>query len=349
MTDRHEHGHDHPRRHAQETGHPHRDPPAERFVDAHLHAHGHSHGHGSGSSRGPMAFSLALTVGFAFVEGFAGWWSGSLALLSDAGHMLTDGMALGLALFAQSVARKPPSERNTYGYSRAEVLGAFVNAVLMVLVIALIAIEAVQRLLHPAPVAGVTVMAVAAVGLVINLIVARILHGSHDHDLNSRAAYLHVLGDALGSVAALLAGAIIWKTGWLAADPLLSLFVVALLLASTWRLLRESVNVLMQGVPAHLSYPGIGQALAEIPGIRNVHDLHVWHLSVERVALSAHVMIDDPAGWPVILASVRRVLRERFAIDHVTLQPGWTKPLAKADGPTTHRVIPVAALERRDS
>ena len=296
-----------------------------------------------------MAFSLVLTVGFAFVEAFAGWWSGSLALLSDAGHMLTDGLALGLALFAQSVARKPPSERNTYGYSRAEVLGAFVNAVFMVLVIALIAIEAVQRLFHPAPVAGVTVMVVAAVGLVVNLIVARILHGSHDQDLNRRAAYLHVLGDALGSVAALLAGAIVWKTGWVAADPLLSLFVVALLLVSTWRLLRESINVLMQGVPAHLSYPGIGQALAAIPGIRNVHDLHVWHLSSERVALSAHVMIDDPARWPAILASVRRVLLERFAIDHVTLQPGWTDPRSNIDGRTTHRVIPVAAVEPKRS
>lgn len=336
MTDRHEHGH-----------HPHG--PAHGHDHNHNHVDARSRGHGSGSSRGPMAFSLALTVAFALVEAFAGWQSGSLALLSDAGHMLTDGLALGLALFAQSVAQKPPSERNTFGYSRAEVLGAFVNAVFMVLVIALIAIEAVQRLFHPGPVAGVTVMVVAAIGLVINLIVARILHGSHDHDLNRRAAYLHVLGDALGSVAALLAGAIVWKTGWVAADPLLSLFVVALMVFSTWRLLRESVNVLMQGVPAHLSYPGIGQALAAIPGIRNVHDLHVWHLSGERVALSAHVMIDDPARWPAILASVCRVLLERFAIDHVTLQPGWTDLRPNVDGPTPHRVIPVAAIERKRS
>ena len=350
MKDQHGHGHDLPHRPAEGKGHDrHRHGEAHADSDSHgnAHADSRSHDHGSGSSRGPMAFSLALTVGFALVEAFAGWWSGSLALLSDAGHMLTDGLALGLALFAQSVARKPPSERNTYGYSRAEVLGAFVNAVFMVLVIALIAIEAIQRLFHPTPVAGLTVMWVAAAGLVVNLIVARILHGSHDHDLNSRAAYLHVLGDALGSVAALVAGAIVWKTGWVAADPLLSLFVVALMMVSTWRLLRESTNVLMQGVPVHLSYPGIGQALAEIQGIRNVHDLHVWHLSSKRIALSAHVMIDDPARWPAIMAVVRRVLLERFAIDHVTLQPGWTDARANVDGPAARRVITVAALETK--
>ena len=292
-----------------------------------------------------MAWGLALTVVFALVEAVAGWWSGSLALLSDAGHMFTDALALGLALFAQTVARRPPSEHHTFGYARAEVLGAFANAVFMLVVVALIAIEAIHRLLNPAPVAGGIVMAVAAGGLAINLVVARILHAHDAHDLNTRAAYLHVLGDALGSVAALVAGAIVWSTGWWAADPLLSLFVVVLMLFSTWRLLRQSINVLMEGVPAHLSYPGIGQALASIPGVRNVHDLHVWHMSAERVALSAHVMIDDPARWPAILASVQRVLRERFAIEHVTLQPGWRDPRDRS-GP--HRVIPVAALERGD-
>ena len=314
-----------------------------------------------------MLWALALTVSFALVEAAGGWWSGSLALLSDAGHMFTDALALGLAVFAGAVARRPPSARNTVGYARAEVLGAFTNAVFMVVVVLLIAIEAVQRLLHPGPVAGGAVMLIAAGGLIVNLIVARILHaghgqhgmqgdhaehaGHHDqddrrshghHDLNRRAAYLHVLGDVLGSVAALVAGAIIWQTGWLAADPLLSIFVALLMLGSTFRLLRQSANVLMEGVPAHLSYPGIGQALAAIPGVHNVHDLHVWHMSTQRIALSAHLLIDDPTRWPAILAAGCRVLRERFAIEHVTLQPDWTKPA----GTTSHRVIPVAALER---
>jgi cobalt-zinc-cadmium efflux system protein len=296
-----------------------------------------------------MVWGLALTLSFALVEAVAGWWSGSLALLSDSGHMVTDGLALGLALFAQTVARSPPSERNTFGYARAEVLGAFVNAVFMLVVVVLIAIEAVHRLLDPQPVAGVVVMIVAAVGLAINLVVARLLHGHHEHDLNTRAAYLHVLGDALGSVAALVAGAIVWQTGWVAADPLLSLFVVALMLYSTTRLLRQSIHVLMEGVPAHLSYPGIGQALAGIPGVRNVHDLHVWHMSAERVALSAHVMIDNPAQWPAVLAAVRRVLRERFAIEHVTLQPGWDDGREPGSSPTAHRVIPVAAVEHDEA
>ena len=291
-----------------------------------------------------MVWALSLTTLFALIEAAGGWWSGSLALLSDAGHMLTDGLALGLALFAQTVARRPPSDRNTFGYARAEVLGAFVNAVFMLLVVVLIAIEALQRLLHPEPVQGGVVMLIAAAGLAINLVVARMLHGHHEHDINRRAAYLHVLADVLGSVAALLAGAVIWLTGWLAADPILSLVVVALMVASTWRLLRQSTNVLMEGVPSHLSYPGIGQSLAAIPGVQNVHDLHIWHLSSERVALSAHVMIDDPKRWPAILAAGCRVLRDQFSIEHVTLQPGW--PGAAA--PTTHRVIPVAALERRD-
>jgi cobalt-zinc-cadmium efflux system protein len=316
-------------------------------LDEHLHrsasGHVHSHHQPAGEDvRRAMAWALGLTAAFAVVEAAGGWWSGSLALLSDAGHMITDAFALGLALFAQTIARRPPSERNSFGYARAEVLGAFVNAVFMLLVVMLIAIEAVQRLLHPAPVAGGAVMAIAAAGLAVNLVVARMLHDHHDN-MNSRAAYLHVLSDALGSVAALVAGAIIWWTGWLAADPLLSFVVSALMLASTWRLLKQSANVLMEGVPPHLSFPGIGQALAEIPGVENVHDLHVWHMSAERIALSAHVLIDDPAHWPAVLAAGKKVLREQFAIEHVTLQPGWLDAGSKR----ARRVILVAALERK--
>ena len=286
-----------------------------------------------------MAGALALTLAFALVEAIGGWWAGSLALLSDAGHMLTDGLALGLALFARIVARRPPSERNSFGYARAEVIGAFVNAVFMLVVVVLIAIEAVQRLLTPAPVAGLAVMAIAAGGLAVNLVCARVLHGHHDN-INTRAAYLHVLADALGSVAALAAGAIVWLTGWVAADPLLSFVVSALMLHSTWRLLRQSTNVLMEGVPPHLSYPDIGRALASVPHVVSVHDLHVWHMSAERIALSAHVLIDDPVHWSGVLNAGRKVLSERFAIEHVTLQPDWTSPRD-----ASRRVIRVAAIE----
>ena len=288
-----------------------------------------------------MTGALALTGTFALLEAAGGWWAGSLALMSDAGHMLTDGVALGLALAARIVARRPPSARNSFGYARAEVLGAFVNAVLMLAIVALIAIEAVQRLLNPAPVAGGAVMAIAGTGLAINLLCARLLHRHHD-DLNTRAAYLHVIADALGSVAALTAGAIVWLTGWFPADPLLSFVVSALMLHSTWQLLRQSTNVLMEGVPPHLSYQDIGRALAAVPHIVSVHDLHVWHMSASRVALSAHVLIDDPVHWPAVLHAGRKVLYDRFAIEHVTLQPDWTNPHARL----AHKVFRVAAIER---
>src|SRR5689334_7804984 len=195
----------------------------------HRHDPGHDHAHehrddAPDAVRRAMAAALALTLAFAGVEAVGGWWAGSLALLSDAGHMITDAAALGLALFAQIVARRPPSARNSFGYARAEVIGAFLNAMFMLLVVLLIGYEAVQRLLTPAPVAGGIVMAIAAAGLAINLVCARLLHAHHGN-INSRAAYLHVLADALGSVAALLAGAVVWATGWYPADPLLS-FVV---------------------------------------------------------------------------------------------------------------------------
>jgi cobalt-zinc-cadmium efflux system protein len=223
------------------------------------------------------------------------------------------------------------------------VIGAFVNAVFMLVVVALIAIEAVQRLLSPAPVAGGAVMVIAAAGLAINLFCARLLHGHHHDNINARAAYLHVLGDALGSLAALAAGAIVWFTGWFPADPLLSFVVSALMLHSTWRLLRQSTNVLMEGVPPHLSYAEVGRALAAVAHVVSVHDLHVWHMSAARVALSAHVLIDDPAHWPSVLRAGRKVLRERFGIEHVTLQPDWTVPQSAP----SQKVIRVAAIERK--
>lgn len=321
-------------RHAHDDGHEH------TGAHAHPHSHGGEPAAGRDSGRA-MIWAVALTAGFSLVEAAGGWWSGSLALLSDAGHMLTDALALTLALFAQRIARRPPSERNSFGYARAEVIGAFANAMFMVVVVALIVFEAVQRLLHPSPVAGGTVMAIAGAGLGINLLVARLLHGHHEN-MNARAAYLHVLSDVLGSVAALLAGAIIWWTGWLPADPLLSIMVSMMMLAATWRLLKQSVNVLMEGVPTHLSFPGIGQALAAIPGVSNVHDLHVWHMSADEIALSAHVLIADPAQWPDVLRAGRKILREQFAIGHVTLQPDW--PARATRSTPARRVIPVAAV-----
>jgi len=325
--------------------HPHHDPTQGEPFLRHDPGHDHTREHRDDvpdAVRRAMTWALVVTAGFAVVEAVGGFLAGSLALLSDAGHMITDAAALGLALFAQIVARRPPSERNSFGYARAEVVGAFLNAVFMLLVVAFIAIEAVQRLIHPAPVQGGVVMAIAAVGLAINLVCARLLHAHHGN-INSRAAYLHVLGDALGSVAALAAGAIVWATGWYPADPLLSFVVSGLMLTSTWRLIRQSLNVLMEGVPPHLSYPQIGRALAGVPHVKSVHDLHVWYMSAERIALSAHVLIDDLSDWPAVLNASRKVLRERFAIEHVTLQPDFPGPM----GTSKRRVIPVAEVRRQ--
>jgi len=263
---------------------------------------------------------LLLTLLFAFVEVLGGWWSGSLALLSDAGHMFSDVAALGLAAFAQWVSRKPPSARHSYGLARAEVVAALLNGVLMLAVIVWIVVEAVQRLLLPHPVSGGTVMLVAFAGLAVNVFVVLVLsHG--EQSLNSRAALLHVMGDLLGSVAALIAGAVIHYTGWTPIDPILSFGICALIAGSTWRLAREAIHTLMEGVPAGLSTPAIGRRMAAVAGVLEVHDLHIWSMDARRPALSAHVRVADLAHWPRQLDELRRLLAREFAIEHVTLQP----------------------------
>ena len=301
----------------------------------------HSHAHGTATIR-VLWIALALTAVFALIEALGGWLAGSLALISDAGHMVTDAASFVVALIATAVASRPPSQRASYGYARAEVLAAFVNALAMLALIVWIAVEAVRRLLAPEPVSGPVVMAVAAGGLAINIIVAFLLVRSGD-GINARGALLHVFGDLLGSVAALVAGAVIYATGWLPIDPILSLVVALLILRSTFALLRQSTRVLMEQVPAHLSYDAIGHALAATPGVTGVHDLHIWNMSAECVALSAHVTLEDGSAWPRVLASAQRLLIADFGIEHVTLQPSWPAP------PRNGRVIPVAPAGQDDT
>ena len=307
-----------------------------------MHRHSHSHDHAPAlparDERRAFGVALVLTALFAIVEAAGGWWAGSLALLSDAGHMVTDVAALSIALIAQRLARRPPSDRASYGYARAEVLAAFINALIMLGVVFWITVEAVRRLLAPAPVAGGVVILVALAGLAVNLLCARLL--SRGKSLNSRAALLHVLSDLAASFAALSAGVVVIVTGWLPIDPILSLFVAVLILRSTWLLLKASTQVLMEGVPAHLSYDEIGSALTRVPGVSAVHDLHIWHTTSERAALSAHLLIRNPAEWPQTLAAAQRLLAERFGIDHVTLQPDWRTPVP---GKRIIPVTPVAA------
>jgi len=303
------------------------------------HAH-HRHVEARATRRALWA-ALLLTGCFAAIEAVAGFLAGSLALISDAGHMVTDSASFVVALIAAAVASRPPSQRATYGYARAEVLAAFVNALAMLALIVWIAVEAVHRLLAPVPVAGPTVMIVAAVGLAINLVVAWMLSRGAS-GINARGALLHVVGDLMGSVAALVAGAVIYRTGWMPIDPILSLVVALLILRSTLALLRESTGVLLEGVPGHVSYEAVGRALAAIPGVTGVHDLHVWQMSAARVALSAHLTLTDGPAWPRVLASARRMLARDFGIDHVTLQPTWQVP------PPAGRVIPLAPATGTD-
>lgn len=290
---------------------------------SHLHAHragDASHHHFiEGRNQSILGWALLLTLGFALIEALAGFWANSLALLSDAGHMVTDASALGLALLAQIIAKRPPSAKHSFGFGRAEALAAFINALAMLAVVGWIGFEALHRLTQPEQVKGEAVFAVALIGLAINIVVAWVL--SRDRQsVNTKAALVHVLGDLLGSVAALIAGAVIYFTGWLQIDPLLSLLVSLLILKSTIAVLRESYHFLMEGVPHHIDYLQVGDDLAAVPGVLSVHDLHVWEMTPGQPALIGHIEIGTMDEWPQVLRAIRSMLLEKHGIDHITLQ-----------------------------
>lgn len=291
---------------------------------AHLHAHragDAKHAHFvEARSQKALAAALVLTLLFAVVEVVTGFISNSLALISDAGHMVTDAAALGLALLAQLIAKRPPSARHSFGFGRAEALAAFVNSLAMLALVCWIVYEAVHRFASPQPVQGAIVLGVAAVGIVINLLVAWMLSRDHQN-MNTRAAMVNVMGDLLGSIAAVVAGAVIHFTGWVRIDPLLSVFVSLLILKSTVGVLRESYHFLMKGVPDQIDYVQVGADLAALDGVKSVHDLHIWEMSPGEPALIGHLEIADLAHWPQVLQAVQDMLLAKHGIDHVTLQP----------------------------
>jgi cobalt-zinc-cadmium efflux system protein len=298
-------------------------PKSEPRVSSDLHAHragDAKHRHVTEhSSQKILAWSLALTLAFAAIEVAAGFWSNSLALISDAGHMVTDATALGLALLAQVIAKRPPSAINSFGFGRSEALAAFVNGLMLLAVVGWIGYEAAQRFFEPQPVQGATVFVVATIGLAVNLLVAWVL--SHDkQSVNTKAALVHVMGDLLGSLAAIASGAMIYLTGWFYIDPLLSIFVSLLILKSTANVLRESYHFLMEGVPRHIDYLKVGADLVAVRGVLSVHDLHVWDMSPGHPALIGHIEISDLQEWPEVLHAIKSMLLERHGIDHVTLQ-----------------------------
>ncbi len=279
----------------------------------------HDHAHTASSQRS-LYLAAGITLGFALVEAGAGWWSNSLALMSDAGHMLADTSALLIASLGAWFAQRLPTHRFSYGLGQAEFVAAFINGLLMLAVVTGVVYHAVERLSQPLEVKGGTVTTVALVGLLLNALVLYLL-GHGETDLNRRAAMLHVLGDLLASVAALLSGLIIVFTGWTMIDPILSLVIVALILYSTFRLLREAVQGLLSGVPLGLSLQTIGMDMSRIQGVESVHDLHVWSLTSRRIALSAHVVITDMGQWAFNLKDIQDMLRQAYGIEHVTLQP----------------------------
>lgn len=264
--------------------------------------------------------ALAITLAYAVIELAGGLWSGSLALVSDAGHMFSDALALALAAGAAWLARRPAGLRHSYGWARAEVIGAMFNGLLMLAIIVVLSVEAVQRLLEPRPVIAGGVIVIAFIGLVVNGVVAFMM-GRGEHNLNARAVLIHVMSDLVSSVAALIAGAVIYVTGWVLIDPILSLVIAALILMSTLALLRDTLHVLMEGVPASVDLAQLGATLASVPGVASVHDLHVWSITPGSMALSAHLEVDDLARWPETLIAARAALHDHFGIDHVTLQP----------------------------
>lgn len=279
----------------------------------------HQHHHSS-RSRHRLSVVLALTFVYMLAEVFGGWWTGSLALLADAGHMSTDVAALALALTAIWFGSRPATSSKTFGYYRLEILAALINGVALVLISLLIFYEAYSRWGNPPQVRSGVMMIVASGGLVINIICAWILHGDHEKDLNMRGAWLHIMSDALGSVGAIIAGALMMFYGWYTADPLFSVLIGLLIIWSSWHLIRESVNVLLEGTPAHINLAAVEEAILETAGVQAVHDLHVWTITSGREALSAHVIHIEPISQPELLKELRSKLYDRFGVDHLTIQ-----------------------------
>jgi cobalt-zinc-cadmium efflux system protein len=285
---------------------------------------GHQHPHVRPAATGLLFFSLALTAGFVVVETIAGLRAHSLALLSDAGHNFTDAFALLLAAFGVYVQTRPGDHLRTFGYQRAGVVAAFINASMLVVLALLLFYESYQRLIHPQPVAAGTMIIVAGAAFVLNLGIAWALggHGDHHHDLNVRAAWIHMAGDAASS-AAIVAGAVVIRyTGWQVIDPLLSMLIGIAIVWTGWDIIRDSLNILLEGLPKGLRLAEVTGELGQVPGVIDVHDLHIWCLGSESRALSCHVLIEDmpPSSSDSILRRMNEVLGSRFGIRHTTIQ-----------------------------
>ncbi|SFI03131.1 cation diffusion facilitator family transporter [Modicisalibacter xianhensis] len=302
-------------------------PRPETHAHAHDHPHGHDHDHDhahvpqvNADSEKRVRWAMLLTGGFMLAEVVGGWLSGSLALLADAGHMLSDSASLALAWFAFRLGTKAPDKHRTYGYQRFQVLAAFVNGLTLLAIGVGIVIAAVQRLYSPVDVMATPMLVIAVLGLMVNLVVFAILHRGDQGNLNLHGALLHVLGDLLGSVAAIVASLIIMTTGWNAADPILSVLAAVLILRGAWKILRRSGHTLLEGTPEGIEAHEIRSELEALEGVESLHDLHIWGLTPQDPLLSLHLVVHDDVDHEHVLRRASALLRERFGISHATLQ-----------------------------
>ena len=289
------------------------------------HSHGHSHGHNRDHTRSNMrrvVIALVLTGTFMVVEVIGGILSGSLALLADAGHMLSDTIALGLAAVAFSVSKRPGDKKLTYGYQRFQILAAFVNGLSLLAIVGWILFEAVQRFITPSDVMGETMLVVASAGLVVNIIAFAVLHSGDKENLNIRGAALHVAGDLLGSVAAIIAAIVIIYSGWMAIDPILSIAVAMLILRSAWSLVRRSAHVLLEGAPEWLDVPAMQERIiAQMPQVAGVHHVHVWGLTPQDLMMTMHVRLSGELDNPTsIIRQIKKIMLDDYGVGHSTIE-----------------------------
>lgn len=280
---------------------------------------GHDHSHRL-TRTGRLKIALAITAVYMVAEAVGGWLTNSLALIADAGHMLTDVAALTLTLTAIWFAARPATAKKTFGYYRLEILAAFVNGIALVLISLLVIYEAYHRWQSPPQIDGVNLTAIAVGGLIVNIIAAKLLHHGHHNDLNMRGAWLHVMGDLLGSVTAIAAGVLVIAFGWLWADAVCSVLISLIIIFGAWRLIAESVNVLLEGTPSYIDLAAVESTILETEGVVGVHDLHVWTISSGMDALSAHINHEASVSHSNLLTKVRDSLHDRFGIDHLTIQ-----------------------------
>lgn len=284
------------------------------------HPHTHLHDHAPPAYNRAFAIGIALNIGFVLIEAYFGWKAHSLALLADAGHNLSDVLGLILAWGALWMARLRPDDRHTYGWQRASIMAALVNALILLLAMGSMAWEAVNRLSSPLPMQGQTVMLVAAAGVVVNGVTAWLFMAGSRRDLNIRGAGLHMAADALVSLGVVVAGAVYLQTGWLWLDPVLSLAIALLIVIGTWSLFSQSLHLAFDGVPAGIDLAEVRDCLLEYPGVREVHDLHVWAMSASEIAMTVHLVMPDGHPGDALIFAASNALRERFGIEHATIQ-----------------------------